>query len=59
DDGMAFCRQLPGRTGVVAIPASVLYDDQVAGQSLVRFAFCKRLEVIDDAVARLRTFAGP
>ena len=58
DDGMAFCRQLPERCGVVAIPASVLYDDQVAGRSLVRFAFCKRLEVIDDAVARLRTFAG-
>ena len=59
DDGMAFCRQLPERCGVVAIPASVLYDDQAAGRSLVRFAFCKRLEVIDDAVARLRTFAAP
>jgi N-succinyldiaminopimelate aminotransferase len=59
DDGMAFCRQLPERCGVVAIPASVLYDDQAAGRSLVRFAFCKRPEVIDDAVARLRTFARP
>ena len=59
DDGMAFCRQLPERCGVVAIPASVLYDDQAAGRSLVRFAFCKRPEVIDDAVARLRTFAAP
>ena len=58
DDGMAFCRKLPERCGVVAIPASVLYDDKVAGRSLVRFAFCKRLEVIDDAVARLRTSAG-
>jgi N-succinyldiaminopimelate aminotransferase len=59
DDGMAFCRELPKRCGVVAIPASVLYDDKAAGRSLVRFAFCKRLEVIDDAVARLRTFAHP
>lgn len=52
-DGVDFCRQLPERCGVVAIPASVLYDDQEAGRSLVRFAFCKRPEVIDDAVTRL------
>jgi N-succinyldiaminopimelate aminotransferase len=57
EDGVAFCRQLPERCGVVAIPASVLYDDKVAGRSLVRFAFCKRPEVIDDAVARLRKLA--
>ena len=54
EDGMAFCRQLPERCGVVAIPASVLYDDDRAGRSLVRFAFCKRPEVIDEAVQRLR-----
>jgi N-succinyldiaminopimelate aminotransferase len=57
EDGVAFCRQLPERCGVVAIPASVLYDDKAAGRSLVRFAFCKRPEVIDDAVGRLRTLA--
>jgi N-succinyldiaminopimelate aminotransferase len=57
EDGVAFCRQLPERCGVVAIPASVLYDDKAAGRSLVRFAFCKRPEVIDEAVARLRTLA--
>ena len=39
---------------MVAIPASVFYDDREAGRSLVRFAFCKRAEVIDDAVGRLR-----
>jgi N-succinyldiaminopimelate aminotransferase len=52
-DGVAFCNQLPGRCGVVAIPAAVFYDDDEAGRSLVRFAFCKRAAVIDDAVARL------
>ena len=57
EDGAAFCRQLPERCGVVAIPASLLYDDKAAGRSLVRFAFCKRPEVIDDAIARLRTLA--
>jgi N-succinyldiaminopimelate aminotransferase len=54
EDGMSFCRRLPERCGVVAIPASVLYHDQGAGRSFVRFAFCKRPEVIDEAVGRLR-----
>jgi N-succinyldiaminopimelate aminotransferase len=53
DDGMDFCRRLPERCGVVAIPASVFYDDPETGRSLVRFAFCKKLDVIDEAVRRL------
>jgi N-succinyldiaminopimelate aminotransferase len=51
-DGVEFCRELPHRAGVVAIPASVFYDTS-AGDSLVRFAFCKRAEVLDEALARL------
>jgi N-succinyldiaminopimelate aminotransferase len=54
-DGMAFCRQLPHACGVVAIPNEVLYLDKEAGRHLVRFAFCKRLDVIDEAVRRLKT----
>ena len=59
-DGTAFCRELPARAGVVAIPTTVFYDDPGAGRSLVRFAFCKRDAVIDEAAARLRNcnFAG-
>jgi N-succinyldiaminopimelate aminotransferase len=53
-DGLAFCRALPERCGVVAVPNVVFYDDREAGLPLVRFAFCKRLDVIDDAVARLK-----
>jgi N-succinyldiaminopimelate aminotransferase len=53
-DGLAFCRSLPERCGVVAIPSVVFYDDKDAGAPMVRFAACKRLELIDDAVARLR-----
>ena len=53
DDGVAFCRELPERAGVVAIPTSVFYDDPNAVSSLVRFAFCKRDEVIDEAATRL------
>ncbi len=54
-DGLAFCRSLPARCGVVAIPNVVFYDDKHAGASLVRFTFCKRREVLAAAVARLAT----
>jgi len=53
-DGLAFCRSLPERCGVVAVPSVAFYDDKEAGSPLVRFACCKRFEVIDDAAARLR-----
>ena len=52
-DGMDFCRRLPGQAGVVAIPSSVFYDNEAAGRSQVRFAFCKKDEVLRDAIARL------
>jgi N-succinyldiaminopimelate aminotransferase len=54
-DGVAFCRSLPGRAGVVAIPNAVFYDDRDAGAPFVRFAFCKREEVLREAVERLRS----
>jgi len=54
-DGLAFCRSLPHRCGVVAVPNVVFYDNQDAGRSHVRFAFCKRDEVLADAAARLST----
>ncbi|MGW7447857.1 pyridoxal phosphate-dependent aminotransferase [Kitasatospora sp. NPDC054795] len=53
-DGIDFCRALPGRCGVVAIPNAVFYDDVEAGRSLVRFTFCKKDEVLQEAVTRLR-----
>ncbi|HEX9543512.1 MAG TPA: pyridoxal phosphate-dependent aminotransferase [Streptosporangiaceae bacterium] len=52
-DGMEFCRELPRRARVVAIPSSVFYDDQEAGRTQVRFAFCKKEEVLREALARL------
>ncbi len=54
-DGMAFCRALPHRCGVVAIPTEVLYANKHEGRHIVRFAFCKRLDVLDEAVSRLKT----
>jgi len=56
-DGVDFCRALPQRCGVVAVPTQVFYDDVAAGRHLIRFAFCKRPEVLDEAVARLRKLA--
>jgi N-succinyldiaminopimelate aminotransferase len=52
-DGMEFCRDLPARAGVVAIPSSVFYDNVEAGRSQVRFAFCKKEEVLREALSRL------
>jgi len=52
-DGVEFCRTLPERAGVVAIPSAVFYDDKAAARTLVRFAFCKRPEVLTEALARL------
>jgi len=52
-DGLEFCRTLPERAGVVAIPSAVFYDDKEAARTLVRFAFCKRPEVLTEALARL------
>lgn len=54
-DGVAFCRELPERIGVAAVPVSVFVDDTQAWNHLVRFAFCKRDDVLAEAVDRLRT----
>ncbi|MGD9955850.1 MAG: aminotransferase class I/II-fold pyridoxal phosphate-dependent enzyme [Candidatus Nanopelagicales bacterium] len=52
-DGLAFCRDLPARAGVVAIPQQVFHDDQSNGAPYVRWAFCKRPEVLHEALDRL------
>ena len=52
--GLEFCRKLPYAAGVVAIPSAVFYDHPQAGRFQVRFAFCKREQVLTEALARLR-----
>ncbi len=52
-DGMEFCQTLPERAGVVAIPLAIFYDDKQAARTQVRFAFCKRPEVLTEALTRL------
>jgi N-succinyldiaminopimelate aminotransferase len=54
-DGIEFCRTLPDRAGVVAIPTALFYDHPEAARTQVRFAFCKRPEVLAQALARLKT----
>jgi N-succinyldiaminopimelate aminotransferase len=51
NDAEAWCRTLPERAGVVAIPSRVFYDSPV--DRYVRFAFCKRDDVLTEALARL------
>jgi N-succinyldiaminopimelate aminotransferase len=53
EDGLEFCRMLPARLGVVAIPHQVFYDHLDIGRPLVRWAFCKRPDVIAEAIDRL------
>ncbi|MDZ4234992.1 MAG: aminotransferase class I/II-fold pyridoxal phosphate-dependent enzyme, partial [Dietzia sp.] len=59
DDSTTFCAELPERIGVAAIPMSAFCDPAAehAGQwnHLVRFAFCKRDDTLDEAIRRLRT----
>ena len=53
---LAFCRAMPDRAGVVAIPSQVFYDDPAdasAGRHLVRFAFCKSEEDIVEGLRRM------
>ncbi|ARW46932.1 aminotransferase [Acetobacter pasteurianus] len=54
-DDMAFSRLLTEQAGVTTIPASAFYDAQsgTPPRNLIRFAFCKREEVLIEAVARL------
>ena len=55
EDGKQFCLDLPVQCGVVAVPNVVFYDNKDLGSTLIRFAFCKKLDVLEEAVERLRT----
>jgi N-succinyldiaminopimelate aminotransferase len=58
-DAAAFCRQLPELAGVVGVPVSAFVRDDRRAEcsSLVRFAYCKRHSVLEDAATRLATLA--
>ncbi|GAB1508240.1 pyridoxal phosphate-dependent aminotransferase [Actinophytocola sp. KF-1] len=52
-DGLELCRQLPERIGVAAVPVQVFTDSPQQWRHIVRFAFCKKDEVLDEAIERL------
>ena len=52
-DGLEFARRLPSVAGVVGVPVSVFHDDTEAARTLIRFAVCKRDEVLVEASRRL------
>jgi aspartate/methionine/tyrosine aminotransferase len=53
-DDVAFCRHITEHAGVTAIPVTAFYDAPDPPRHYARLAFCKRDEVLDEAVARLR-----
>ena len=57
-DDVAFCRHITEKAGVTAIPVSAFYDDPEAPRHYARFAFCKRPEVLEEAIARLKRHFG-
>jgi N-succinyldiaminopimelate aminotransferase len=58
-DDVAFCRSLPGRCGVAAIPVSAFYGEEAPVRRLVRFAFCKRDETLREGIRRLSALRQP
>jgi N-succinyldiaminopimelate aminotransferase len=52
-DGAELCWQLPERIGVAAVPVQVFTDHPDRWRPIVRFAYCKRDEVLDEAIERL------
>ena len=59
-DAAEFCRALPDRAGVVAIPLTAFASHARRAEyaTLVRFAACKRVEVLEEAASRLEALAG-
>jgi N-succinyldiaminopimelate aminotransferase len=56
-DGDAFCRELPARARVAAIPVGAFCESR-ALDHLVRFAFCKTDAVIDEGMRRLAAWSA-
>ncbi|MBW1780882.1 MAG: aminotransferase class I/II-fold pyridoxal phosphate-dependent enzyme [Deltaproteobacteria bacterium] len=54
DDDLAFCRMLPEKAGVAAIPCSVFWRNRDKGRHLIRFCFAKREDTLHEAIERLR-----
>lgn len=54
EDDLLFCRMLPEKAGVAAIPSSVFWNNRSQGRNLVRFCFCKKDETLEEGIRRLK-----
>ncbi len=54
EDDDTFARRMAAEAGVAAVPGSSFFHDPDLGRDLVRFAFCKRVETLEQAGRRLR-----
>jgi L-glutamine---4-(methylsulfanyl)-2-oxobutanoate aminotransferase len=54
EDDRTFARRLVEEAGVATVPPGVFYHDPSSGHGLLRFAFCKRAELLAEAVGRLQ-----
>ena len=58
EDDLAFARYLVQEIGVATVPGSSFYRDPAAGKRRIRFNFCKRMETLQAAAARLARLSG-
>jgi len=58
EDDTTFAKRLARDAGVAPVPGSSFFGSPERGRTLVRFAFCKRLETLHEASERLQRFAG-
>lgn len=58
EDDRTFARRLTKEARVAVVPPSVFFTDPADGNGMVRFAFCKRPEVLEEALRRLEAFAA-
>jgi len=55
-DDLEFCRALPEKAGVAAIPCSCFWKDRHQGRELVRFTYCKKDETLEEGIRRLKNW---
>lgn len=54
-----FCRRITAHAGVAAVPVSAFYrSDRPAPTNMIRFCFCKKTDVLGEAIGRLAAYFG-
>ncbi|MEX2049217.1 MAG: aminotransferase class I/II-fold pyridoxal phosphate-dependent enzyme [Gemmatimonadota bacterium] len=53
-----FAKRLTREAGVASVPGSSFFSDPAQRRSLVRFAFCKKIDTLEEAASRLRYYSG-